>query len=409
MIKILFLAASPSDADRLRLGVESREIKERLLMAECRDQFAFEEQHAVRAIDLQCLLQRHKPHIVHFSGHGSASGEIILEDQSTNSDPVPRKALARLFAELRDNIRCVVLNACYTEAQATDIVESIDCVVGNSRAIADKSAIAFARSFYEALGDGRSIQSAYNLGCVQIDLQRGGNSGRAVAIQQQSREIIPTDISIQDDDIPKLKVGAGMDASTIVLAVSQTTKLTDPSGVTSTSNHRIFTSPPTGQQIEDNVHHSCFISYSTEDKEFATKLHDRLVAAGVKMWFAPADARGGRPLHEQLAQAIHNRDKLLLLVSEHSMQREWVASEIRWARAAESTDRKRKLFPIGLVSFDAIRAWVCFDADTGADLAVKVREYFVPDFTKWRDAEAFEAAFARLLRDLRYDESPDPR
>jgi hypothetical protein len=34
-------------------------------------------------------------------------------------------------------------------------------------------------------------------------------------------------------------------------------------------------------------------------------------------------------------------------------------------------------------------------------LATEIREYYIPDFTAWKDHDAFEAAFARLLRDLK--------
>jgi hypothetical protein len=64
-----------------------------------------------------------------------------------------------------------------------------------------------------------------------------------------------------------------------------------------------------------------------------------------------------------------------------------------------------KLFPIRLVDFDTLRHWECFDADTGKDLAVEVREYFIPDFTRWKDHDTFERAFARFLKDLQATEA----
>ena len=62
---------------------------------------------------------------------------------------------------------------------------------------------------------------------------------------------------------------------------------------------------------------------------------------------------------------------------------------------------RRKLFPLRLVDFKTIQNWGCFDADWGKDLGVEVREYFIPDFSDWQDHDAFEAAFDRLLRDLK--------
>jgi hypothetical protein len=51
-----------------------------------------------------------------------------------------------------------------------------------------------------------------------------------------------------------------------------------------------------------------------------------------------------------------------------------------------------------------IRGWECFDADTGKDLGVEIREYFIPDFTNWKDYDAFEQAYRRLLNDLKIEE-----
>jgi hypothetical protein len=65
-------------------------------------------------------------------------------------------------------------------------------------------------------------------------------------------------------------------------------------------------------------------------------------------------------------------------------------TEIRNARQAEIRESRRKLFPIRLVGFDAIRKWKCFDADTGKDLAVELREYHIPDFSNWKDHDLFE-------------------
>ena len=42
----------------------------------------------------------------------------------------------------------------------------------------------------------------------------------------------------------------------------------------------------------------------------------------------------------------------------------------------------------------------------GSILARTVREYHIPDFSNWKDHEAFEAAFAKLLEDLKAEESP---
>jgi len=170
-VKILVLATNPDKTEPLRLDAEVRGIDQALQQSRFRDKFELEQQWAVRVSDLQRLLLRYKPDIVHFSGHGSESSEIILEDSEGNSKPVPASALSRLFSLFKDNIQCVVLNACYSEAQAEAIAQHINCVVGMSGAIGDDAAISFSEAFYGALGDGKDIKTAFELGCNQINLE----------------------------------------------------------------------------------------------------------------------------------------------------------------------------------------------------------------------------------------------
>ncbi len=169
-ITILFLAANPTNTQPLRLDKEIRSIDQALLQAKFRDKFDLVQQWAVRIKDLQGHLLRYEPDIVHFSGHGSRTSEIILEDISGRSHPVSGKALSELFRVLKENIRCVVLNACYSEPQAKAIAQHIDCVIGMSKAIRDSAAINFARSFYRALAFGKDVKTAFDLGCVEIDM-----------------------------------------------------------------------------------------------------------------------------------------------------------------------------------------------------------------------------------------------
>lgn len=170
-IRVLFLAANPKDTDKLRLDEEIRSIDQALRDAAFRDKFEIAQHWAVRVADLQGHLLRHTPHVLHFSGHGSTSSEIVLEDQNGNSRAVPTDALRQLFSVLKDNLRCVILNACYSEQQAHAIAQEIECVVGMSHAIGDQAAISFAAAFYQAIGYGRDIQTAFELGRGRIHLE----------------------------------------------------------------------------------------------------------------------------------------------------------------------------------------------------------------------------------------------
>jgi hypothetical protein len=153
--------------------------------------------------------------------------------------------------------------------------------------------------------------------------------------------------------------------------------------------------------------YSCFISYSHRDEEFCKRLHSRMRDEKLRVWYAPEDMKGGQKIHEQIDGAIRIHDKLLLVLSEQSMASEWVATEIYHARQREVRESRRVLFPIRLVPFDAILQWKCFDADTGKDMAREIRDYFIPDFSNWKDHDAFEAGFKRLLNDLRAEADRD--
>lgn len=201
-LTILFLAANPVDTNRLQLDEEVRAVDEALRKGKFRDRFDLRSHWAVRYGDLQELFLDLQPHVVHFSGHGSPAGEIVLKGNDGAGRTVPANALAGLFEILKDNVRCIVLNACYSEAQAHGIAQHIDCVVGMSRAITDAAAVEFASAFYLGLGHGRSVKTAFELGCNRIDLA-----------------------GLDEKDTPQL-LALRVDPATIVLAGAASGKVT---------------------------------------------------------------------------------------------------------------------------------------------------------------------------------------
>nr|WP_236117081.1 CHAT domain-containing protein [Hassalia byssoidea] len=177
--KILILSANPTNTNQLRLDEEVREIEAALERSRSRDRFQIISKWAVRSNDLRRALLDYKPEIVHFSGHGAGSQGLALENNSGQIQLVKSKALAGLF-ELFDSIECVLLNACYNEAQAEAIAQHVDYVIGMNRAIGDRAAIEFAVAFYDALGADRSYEDAYEFGCVDIAL--GGISASLIPV-----------------------------------------------------------------------------------------------------------------------------------------------------------------------------------------------------------------------------------
>lgn len=192
---VLFLAASPDDETKLALDKECRAIHEKIRASDFPNELELKTEWAVRPDDLLQYLNEHCPHVVHFSGHGSTSEELILHDEYDQAKPVSLAALRALFTTLKDNIRLLVLNACYSCPQAEAIVEIIDCAVGMNKAIGDQAAIVFAASFYRALGFGKSVKEAFEQGCTALLLE-----------------------GIPEENTPELLVKKGVDAGKVFFA-----------------------------------------------------------------------------------------------------------------------------------------------------------------------------------------------
>ena len=111
--------------------------------------------------------------------------------------------------------------------------------------------------------------------------------------------------------------------------------------------------------------------------------------------------KGGDYIHKQIDTAIQQHEKLILVLSEESINSDWVAYELKKARKMEIEQGRQILFPIRLMEFQKLNFWELFDADTVTDLAAEVRQYFIPDFSKWEDEGKYQDAFQRLLNDLK--------
>jgi len=137
---------------------------------------------------------------------------------------------------------------------------------------------------------------------------------------------------------------------------------------------------------------SPFISYSHKDEPFARKLYDSLQSAGVRCWYAPEDLKIGDKIRHRIDQAIQDKDKLLLILSESSVSSEWVEKEVETAFEKERETGQVVLFPIQVDDsvMDVKAGWA-------ADIR---RRLHIGDFREWSNDMAFESGVARVLRDL---------
>ena len=112
--------------------------------ADYRDSLELVSRWAVRPDDLLQALLEVKPHVVHFSGHGRSAAELIVLDDRGSPKPVSKEALIHVFRTLKDNVRVVVLNACYSQPQAEALAQTIDCT-GTGERLGVSSRVALVR------------------------------------------------------------------------------------------------------------------------------------------------------------------------------------------------------------------------------------------------------------------------
>lgn len=160
---VLFMSSSPRDQQPLRPDEEFRLVEQELLMSEHRDEFRLVPQVAVRCTDISRALARHRPQIVHFSGHGDEMGRILVGGPLGNSMPLEIDGLVDIFAAYNDTIQCVIVNACHSGRMARAISAEIDQVIGMRYEIADNAAAQFSVGFYQAIFSGATVERAFKV------------------------------------------------------------------------------------------------------------------------------------------------------------------------------------------------------------------------------------------------------
>jgi hypothetical protein len=322
-IKALFLAANPTSTSRLALDDEMRTIEQKVRAAEYRDALVFQSSWAVRPDDLLQLLNQHRPHIVHFSGHGSSEG-LSLAGEHGQERLVTTQALKALFGTLKDNIRLVLLNACYSREQAQALRETIDCVIGMKESIGDHAATAFASSFYRAIGFGRSIQQAFDQGITSLLLE-----------------------GISQEEIPELLVKDGVDARKVVLiapaTLEQTLQAIPPVAPLSASSQQQVQEPSPISPAEESSRQKAltvFFSYASEDERLVKELEKQLAILKrqkrIIRWLS-RDIGAGEETEEEIVNHLNQARVILLLLSP-----DFLSSERLWDREVELALQKHE-------------------------------------------------------------------
>lgn len=156
--------------------------------------------------------------------------------------------------------------------------------------------------------------------------------------------------------------------------------------------------------LEDAIQfYSCFISYSHADKEFAERFHDRLQGMGIRCWRDEHQFKPGDELHKTIYEGIRVYDKVILCCSESSLKSWWVEKEFKNAISKEEDYTETILIPLSVDGY--IYKQLADDWTIG-----EIKRRFVQDFSNWKDHDAFELAFKKVVAALRTDggKSPPP-
>lgn len=142
---------------------------------------------------------------------------------------------------------------------------------------------------------------------------------------------------------------------------------------------------------------SYLISYSSKDEEFAIRLRDDLVQKGIRCWAMPGDMK----TMNKIKLIVTLFDRLIIVLSENSIDTDWLEYEMEVAFQTELNSKKNILYPVRLdaVVLDTNRAWATHLRST--------RE--IEDFSKWKDQTAYEKAKAQLLKQIGYKDPQQNR
>ena len=204
-ITVLFMAANPLDQPQLRLDEEARAIAEMIRKAKHRDAVGLVSCWAVRPLDVLQALNEHQPRIVHFSGHGSDSDEIVFQDNHGAARFVSKEAITQTMAASASEIQLVFFNTCYSRNQAEAVVKHVRAAIGMKTSIGDDAARVFAAAFYSAIGFGLSLKTAFDQAKAAIMLE-----------------------GIPEADTPELFVADGLRAEDIILVKPQNSGVSLP-------------------------------------------------------------------------------------------------------------------------------------------------------------------------------------
>ncbi len=140
-------------------------------------------------------------------------------------------------------------------------------------------------------------------------------------------------------------------------------------------------------------YYSSFILYSSEDELFAKKLHRDLQNMGVRCWLTPDNKKTGDGVKDLINEVNTAGDKLLVILSNNSIDNKLIKTEVEDVLAEESQRKQSILIPLKI------------NEDITSEDKPRLNKILsgkhISDFTNWNKPNEYNIAFNELLENLK--------
>lgn len=274
-------------------------------------------------------------------------------------------------------------------------VNDLLCIIGEKGKVDVNAVVTAAKGGAQATADSQSVANPVaNVG-MQTSAQKAASNGQQSADDRIKASPLAKKLARETGvDISKVQ-GSGDNGRIIAADIESFKPLTHPkqaasfqpqtsgqandvrlSGANVKQTPRVLT-PPTKlyNEASQSEYSPIFFSYSRLDSTFALRLATDLRNAGMDIWIDRLDIRPGQPWDKEIQRALMNTDKVLVILSESSVESDNVLNEIYYA-----LDKRKKIIPVKI---------------TPCEIPFRLYRLHYIDFTS-----EYGSSFDYLLRDL---------
>lgn len=197
------LSSSPDPDEPIAVDKEFNHLREKLASSEVGRLVELDYWPDVRLDQVASRLYANRAQVLHFSGHATENGELVMRDHNGEPSVCGPDGMARLLRSFRDQLRCVVLVACYSDELGVRVSDAIDVVIGMRVEVDDEAAVLFVATFYEALAFGKSVAAAFEVAAAVMDAFEPGTGDPVLRVRDgvdaeqiflASREAVPASV-----------------------------------------------------------------------------------------------------------------------------------------------------------------------------------------------------------------------